>query len=63
MADKEELKMKFQLAEYNSLCKKVEKLLKETDDLAKYALLGTIAVWAWLSDEDNLKLADGHLWV
>lgn len=40
---------KFLLTEYNTLNKQLEKLLSETDNLAKYALLGTVSVWAWFA--------------
>ena len=50
----ESLRSKFLLAEYNALTKQVEKLLAETDTLAKYALVGTVSVWTWFATHSEI---------
>ena len=42
---------KFLLEQYKGLIIQIEKLLHETDELAKYALIGTVSVWTWLATE------------
>lgn len=60
---KEETRMKFLLEEYKSLSKQVEKLLKETDLMAKYALVGTVLVWTWLATHSDDITNIGFWWI
>ena len=54
---------KFLIEEYKGLTKQIEKLLQETNLLAKYALIGTVSVWAWLAKDggDFLRLPNAKI--
>lgn len=43
----------FLLEEYKDLRNQIDQLLKETNTLAKYAVVLTGAIWTWLATHDN----------